>query len=105
MIEPELMMPVTCPQCGRESLFALTVAVAADALLAGRPIVLHVDCHSREWEADLSEREQLREYLGTVGIRSSNVVATSRKEQPPHAAPPTSHAYSVFLQTQSRDSR
>ena len=105
MIEPELMMPVTCPQCGRESLFALTFAVAADALLAGRPIVLHVDCHSRDWEADLSEREQLREYLGTVGIRSSNVVATSRKE-PPHAAPPpTSHAYSVFLHTQSPDSR
>src|SRR5258708_21829930 len=31
MHEPQIMMPVTCPQCGIESLCSLTVAVAADA--------------------------------------------------------------------------
>jgi hypothetical protein len=83
MIEPEVMMPVICPECGRESLCALTVGVAADALLAGKPISLHADCHRREWEADLSEREQLRGYLGATCIRS----ATSLPEQAGRAAP------------------
>jgi hypothetical protein len=45
--------------------------VAADALLAGRPISLHADCHRREWEAGPSEREQLRDYLGATCIRST----------------------------------
>jgi hypothetical protein len=71
MIEPEVMMPVICPECRRESLCTLTVGAAADALLSGKPISLHADCHRREWEADLSEREQLREYLGATCIRSS----------------------------------
>jgi hypothetical protein len=66
MREPEVMMPVRCPECGRESLCTLIVAVAADALLAGRQILLHADCHGREWEAGLSDREQLRECLAEL---------------------------------------
>jgi hypothetical protein len=69
MSEPEVMMPVRCPECGGESLCSLIVAVAADALLAGRPVRLRVDCHGREWEANSSEREQLREYLGATCFR------------------------------------
>lgn len=86
MSEPEVMMPVRCPECGVESLCTLIVAVAADALLAGRPILLHADCHGREWEADLSEREQLREYLGATCIRT-NERAPSRAEADRRAAP------------------
>jgi hypothetical protein len=97
MSEPEVMMPVICPECGRESLCSLTVAVAVDALLAGRPISLHADCHPREWEADFSEREQLQEYLGATCIRSTTTLPTNRPVHPRRATPPASRpAYSVF---------
>jgi hypothetical protein len=67
MREPEIMMPVTCPECGIESLCTLAVAVAADGLLAGESILLRCGCH-HEWEADPLEREQLREYLGLTPL-------------------------------------
>lgn len=61
-------MPVTCPECGTESLCTLAVAIAAHALLSGEPILLRGGCHSHVWEAGPLEREQLREYLGLTPI-------------------------------------
>jgi hypothetical protein len=74
------MMPVTCPQCGIESLCSLTVAVAADALLAGESVLLR--------------REQLREYLGLTPIRRG---ITPTAKLPEITIPPSSPpAYSVL---------
>jgi hypothetical protein len=71
MREPQMMMPVTCPECGFESLSTLAVAAAAHALLAGEPILLRSGCHHHSWEADPLEREQLREYLGFIPLCGS----------------------------------
>jgi len=94
MREPELMMPVTCPECGIESLTTLAVAAAAHALLAGEPIFLGSGCHSHSWEAGPLEREQLREYLGLIPLRGS---ITPAAQSPGHVSsafsPP---AYSVL---------
>jgi hypothetical protein len=70
MIEPEVLMPVNCPQCGTESLCRLSVSAAADALIAGNPLPLRSGCHAQVWMASLAEREQLREYLGAACIDS-----------------------------------
>jgi hypothetical protein len=100
MREPEVMMPVKCPECGRESLCTLMVAAAADALLRARPISLRAGCHAREWEADALEREQLREYLGATCIRGSTAHPANRPEHAQRGAPPASlPAYSVLRHT------
>lgn len=63
MREPEVLVPVTCPQCGQESLTRLAVSVVADALLAGTRLPLRSKCHARVWDAGDLELEQIREYL------------------------------------------
>jgi hypothetical protein len=84
------MMPVTCPQCGIESLCTFAVAVAADALLAGESVLLRSGCHSQQWEAAPFEREQLREYLGLIRIRGGITPAAKSSSNamlvpsPPH---------------------
>ena len=75
-----MMMPVTCPECGIESLCTLAVAVAAHALLSGERILLRSGCHSHEWEAGPLEREQLREYLGLTPIRGGITPTTKSAE-------------------------
>jgi hypothetical protein len=80
MREPEIVMLVKCPECGRESLCSLMAAAAADALLSGGAIQLGVGCHAHEWNADLWEREQLREYLGATNIRERAAVSASKAE-------------------------
>ena len=63
MREPEVLVPVTCPQCGTESVTRLGVSWVADALIAGTALRLAAKCHPVDWEASESEIEQIREYL------------------------------------------
>jgi hypothetical protein len=63
MREPEVLVPVTCPQCGAESVTRLGVSWVADALIAGKSLRLTAKCHSADWDATESEIEQIREYL------------------------------------------
>lgn len=63
MREPEVLVPVTCPQCGAESMTRLGVSWVADALIAGKALRLTTKCHSADWEASESEIEQIREYM------------------------------------------
>ena len=64
--QPTVRFPVTCPECGKETLGVYSVADVASALLTKtEPLILSVLCHP-----DLSrpatplELEQIREYLG-----------------------------------------
>jgi len=68
MSEPQVLMPVNCPECGAESLFRLSVSAAADALTSDHPVQLRSDCHARVWIANPAEREQMRGYLGAACI-------------------------------------
>jgi hypothetical protein len=63
MDEPKVLVPVTCPRCGGESLKRLAVSVVAEALIAGTLLRLSTDCHCVEWDATAVELEQIREYL------------------------------------------
>ena len=68
MHEPEVLVPVTCPQCGKESLVRLSVSVAAETLIAGTRLRLSTACHPVEWDATRVELEQIREYLAAPCI-------------------------------------
>jgi hypothetical protein len=63
MYEPEVLVPVTCPQCGNEALQRLAVSVVAEALIARQRLRLQPVCHCVEWDATQLELEQIREYL------------------------------------------
>ena len=66
MDEPTVRFPVTCPECGRETLGVYPVADVASALLTKtEPLMLSVICHPElSWPASERELEQIREYLG-----------------------------------------
>ncbi len=81
MADPWLRFPIVCPQCGKEELLNLPVAILAAALLKGAAIEFHVNCHDLRWSADRIEVEQLREYLASVaGI---NLQQVSPPSSPP----------------------
>jgi hypothetical protein len=62
MVEPEVLIPVKCPVCSRESLTAFRISVAADALKSGQ-IRLYANCHVVSWDASVAELARMRAYL------------------------------------------
>jgi hypothetical protein len=68
MSEATVRFPVTCPKCGKERLTKFPLDVVADALLRGTDICLVATCHDVIWHATDLELEQIREYLGAVGL-------------------------------------
>jgi hypothetical protein len=68
MPEPVLKFSVTCPDCALESVSDLPIALIANALLTGKGIRLHSDCHDRYWTATFTEREQVRESLRALNV-------------------------------------
>lgn len=62
MVEPELLIPVKCPVCSRESLTGFRISVAADALESGQ-IRLYANCHVVSWDASVTELAKIRAYL------------------------------------------
>jgi len=71
MPEPTLRFPVTCPACALESLSEIPIAVIANALLTGKGIRLHSNCHDHYWTATFIEREELRKSLALLQIEST----------------------------------
>ena len=65
MTEPEVLLPVRCPICMRESLAGFRNSVVADAFESGE-IRLYVDCHVVSWDADRRELQRIREYLDAM---------------------------------------
>jgi len=70
MPEPLLKFPVTCPDCALESVSELSIAVIATALLTGKGIRLHSNCHDHYWTATFTEREQLRKSLQELNFET-----------------------------------
>jgi hypothetical protein len=70
MLEPTLKFPVTCPACALESRSEMPIAVIAHALLTGKGIRLHSNCHDHYWTATFVEREELRKSLAVLRIES-----------------------------------
>jgi len=58
-----LRIPVTCPECCRESVMELTVSELAIALLADGCVRLSASCHDVSWNASVAETDQIRRYL------------------------------------------
>jgi hypothetical protein len=63
--EPEVLVPVTCPVCFRESLAGFRFSVITHALETG-DIRLYTNCHIASWHGTLPELAALRDYLDTV---------------------------------------
>ena len=69
MTEPEVLLPVKCPICMRDSLVGFRISVIADAFESGE-LRLYATCHVVGWDADKQELEVI-EYLNAgVGCRS-----------------------------------
>jgi hypothetical protein len=68
MDAPTIKFPVTCPQCGKESLAEYRVVAVTIALFEWGSMRLYADCHQVFWDASLVERDQIREYLGTAWL-------------------------------------
>lgn len=62
MTEPEILFPVKCPICLRESLTGFRFSVVAAALATG-DLRLYASCHVASWDAGGQELEQIREFL------------------------------------------
>ena len=66
MQEPRIRVPMMCPSCAKERIYSLSIAASAAALLNRRALSLKCSCETR-WSASHLEREQIREYLATLG--------------------------------------
>jgi len=65
MREATIQFPVTCPECGRETLLTRPQSAVAGALVTQSKILtLYAQCHAHHWTASQRELQQIREYLG-----------------------------------------
>jgi hypothetical protein len=62
MTEPEVLLPVRCPICMRDSLVGFRVSVIADAFESGE-IRLYATCHVVGWDAGKQELEAIVDHL------------------------------------------
>ena len=81
MPEPTLKVPVTCPECALESVSEIPIALIANALLTGKSLRLHSNCHDHYWTATLVEREILRTSLATLKVEATTHRGSRRAKQ------------------------
>jgi hypothetical protein len=75
MDEPTIRFPVTCPDCGKEALFARSLGSIASTLMThNEPLELTTSCHGRHWIASADELQQIREYLGASLVAAINLL-------------------------------
>jgi hypothetical protein len=65
MIEPEILFPVKCPVCLRESPAGFRISVVVEALQT-LEMRLYANCHVTSWDASEGELAHLRKYLDVV---------------------------------------
>jgi hypothetical protein len=66
--EPSIKIPVTCPECARETVGEFQIAVIATALITGKNLRLYAACHDVYWTATAVERDQMRKHLAAISI-------------------------------------
>jgi hypothetical protein len=59
----DVVFPITCPKCEKESLSKLPAATINRALFEEERLLLRSPCHGIEWRASAQEVEQIRQYL------------------------------------------
>ncbi|MEA3152361.1 MAG: hypothetical protein QOD56_3300 [Gammaproteobacteria bacterium] len=84
MDAPTIKFPVTCPQCGKESLAEYRVVAVTIALFEWGSMRLYADCHQVFWDASVVERGQIREYLGTSWLGAGPSSLESHAAVPPN---------------------
>ena len=65
MIEPEILFPVKCPVCLRESPAGFRISVVVEALQT-LEMRLYANCHVTSWDASEAELAHLRKCLDVV---------------------------------------
>jgi hypothetical protein len=65
---PDIVFPITCPECKQESLNSLPAEKIKRALLASEPLMLRSGCHKVIWQATAREAEQIKEYLWAMHL-------------------------------------
>ena len=65
MTEPEILFPIKCPVCLKESLTGFRISVVAEALQTLQ-IRLYTNCHVTSWDASEAELAQIRQGLDTL---------------------------------------
>jgi len=76
MIEPEILFPVKCPVCSRESLTGFRISVVAEALQT-LEMRLYANCHVTSWDASEAELAHLRKFLDVVWLEQLPETAES----------------------------
>jgi hypothetical protein len=66
--EPSVKIPVTCPECARETIGEFQIAVVATALITGKNLRLYAACHDVYWTATAVEREIMRKSLAAISV-------------------------------------
>jgi hypothetical protein len=79
--EPSVRFPVVCPECRRELLATLPVALVGAALIRNRPIRFYASCHAVYWDASPTEVEQLREYMGAPWLEAQRAPRASEANE------------------------
>ncbi len=77
MNEHMIRIPVKCPRCGGASLAQFNIAVIAEAFILENPIRLHATCHDQWWDATYSERQEIREHLIELRLKSQATQSNS----------------------------
>ena len=65
-----ILLPVTCPICGLESMTAFPVQVVAIALSRWNNMALYASCHEGSWSASPSEIAKIRDFLGSEWVKA-----------------------------------
>jgi hypothetical protein len=63
-----VVFPITCPECQRESLSSLPARVINRSILTDERLPLRSGCHGVEWRASAQETEQIEQYLWATQI-------------------------------------
>jgi hypothetical protein len=63
MTDPTVWFPVSCPECGRDSVTQMPLIVLSACLRPGQHLLLYAECHRRFWNASDFERDHIRAYV------------------------------------------
>jgi hypothetical protein len=63
-------IPIRCRQCGKTKLASYPIIVAVTALRSWKQMRLYSPCHDVAWDADASEIQTMKKFVGTAWLES-----------------------------------